>query len=158
MADDKKVVSEDEIRAIEADIKAKAFEQDQAKKVEIEKLLDQAVAKGKDEALRLFEAEQDRRRAEEERIKLGERTKQLEDEYKRLQEATAKKLEEMSKQMEEKIQTIESRPKGISRNESPFVSPTPQSPIQGLSREDVKEIERASMEAFYAKLGRPAPY
>jgi hypothetical protein len=151
--------TEDEIKKMEIEIKEKELHAEQEKARSMERLLDEAVNKGKDEALKSFKAEQDRTRAEEERKALTDRTAALEAELRRTQEASIKKIEELSKSMEEKLQTLEARPKGISRNESPFGSAQPsQTNIHGLSAEELKQIERNSMDAFYAKLGRPAPY
>lgn len=146
-------ITSDEVQKIEASIKAKELEAEQTKKREIEKLLDEAVAKGKDEALKTFQAEQERERELAERKKMEDRLKALEAENARIQETAAAKLTELSKQMEE----IAARPKGVSKNESPFAPAAPPNPIHGLDPEKANEIERNSMEAWYAAQGRPAP-
>jgi DNA repair exonuclease SbcCD ATPase subunit len=152
-------INEEDIKKMEAEIKVKQLEQEQVKKKEIETLLDEAVSKGKDAALKTFEAEAEKKRLEEERTSLLNRQKELEDEMKKTQEAASKKIEELSKQVTEKLQELDARPKGISRNDSPFNSAAPsKSSIQGLSLEEKKGIEKASMESFYTQvLGRVPP-
>lgn len=145
-------ISDAEVAKVEADLAAKRAAEDAARQAEIEKVVDSAVAKGKEQALKEFQAEQARKEAEE-------RTKRMEEELKRLKEDSEKRVQELSKQFELKVQEIESQRKGIARNESPFnqAGARMQTSTPQLTKEKQDQIEYESMKQFYRMLGRPAP-
>lgn len=143
-------VSEEEIKRVDAELEAKKASEDAARKAEVEKLVDDAVAKGKEQALKEFQDAQQRK-------ELEERAHKLESDMEKMRLDSEKKLAELSKQFEAKVQDIESQRKGISRNESPFQKGTQQPNTPQLTKEKQDEIERASMKAWYAFQGRPAP-
>lgn len=138
-------VNDADVQRVEAEIAAKKAAEEKAKQEEITKLLENAAAKGKDEALREFQAEQARKEAEA-------RAAKLEEDFKRLKEESEKKVADLAKQMQE----LESQRKGIAKSDSPFNQPQNQTPK--LTKEKMDEIDKRSMEAFFKHLGRPAPY
>lgn len=148
-------VSQEELEEVEQEVKKKEEEEQKKQRKLQEDLLEKGIKQGKEEAMREYERmkkeEQDRKEKEKLQSKIGE----LERELKEVPD-------KLSKEFEEKINKMRSTRRGVSRNDSPFNKPEgmndEQTNTPDMSPEDIKQIEKESMERFYQEvLGRPAP-
>ena len=131
-------IDKEAVAKMEAELRAAEEARIAEERTRAAKLIEDATKKGKEEAMREFEAEQEKKRLAEENAKLQARLKSLE-------EATAKNAEEMAKKLEAELQALKAERKGIARNDSPFnqTTPTPQ-----LGPEEIKAIDERSRKAF----------
>lgn len=148
--EDKKLVSDKEMEAVETEIRNKQAE-------EMKKLSEEQ-AKSIEERVRKEFAE----KAEKEKMQL-----ELEN-LKKADEQSKKELEQKLKAQEEafqkRLEEIESQRKGAVRNESPFsdkdannpnIKILPDGSKIDISKLDMKEVEKLSAEAFAEYLGYP---
>lgn len=139
--------TQDEIRKVEDELLAKRKAQEDAERAKAQKLVEEAEKRGKEAALKEYDEEQRRKKLEEELAAVKARAATLEEE-------TRKAMEEASKRWTAEIESLKSERKGISRNDSPFATPStpdPASDVLTRLKTDpayADAVNRESMNAF----------
>lgn len=150
MTEEEKTVSQDAVKKVEDELLAKKKAAEDKARAEAAKLAEDAEKRGKENAMKEFEAAQEKKRLQEELEAVKSRAAALE-------EQTKKAMEESAKRFQEEIEKLKSERKGISRNDSPF-NPTPEAAkdaVADLMRDPAKkaEVDRASRQAFAKAYG-----
>jgi DNA repair exonuclease SbcCD ATPase subunit len=141
---DEVVVDENSVNKIEQDLKSKREAEEKKRKEELAKLIEEARKTGKDEAIEKYEIQAKIKHQEAEIERLRKEREAEKEALEKEKQSQAEQLAELKKQMEE----LRSKPRGLTRNESPYAKDSNQAPVANFTPEEQIQIARASWAAL----------